>query len=100
MAQDPDRPDEVALTSHALDMVTLWSSINVNAEVEAEVIQGVLESNGIPVMIVGSALYPNLGFEVRVPRGRVVEAEKLLEAAQAGGPAAADAAEAESETEK
>uniref|UniRef100_Q029Z1 Uncharacterized protein n=1 Tax=Solibacter usitatus (strain Ellin6076) TaxID=234267 RepID=Q029Z1_SOLUE len=96
MAQDPDRADEV-LTSHALDMVTLWSSSAVTAEVEAEVIQGVLESNGIPVMIVGGALYPNLGFEVRVPRGKVVEAEKMIEAAQEGGPAAADAAEAETE---
>ncbi len=48
-------------------------------------------------MIVGGALYPNLGFEVRVPRGKVVEAENLIAAAQEGGPAAADAAEAESE---
>jgi hypothetical protein len=97
MAQDADRGDQVGIPSHALDMVTLWSSNTVTAEVEAEVIQGVLESNGIPVMIVGGALYPNFPFEVRVPRGRLVEAEKLIEAAQEGGPEAADAAESETE---
>jgi hypothetical protein len=34
---------------------------------------------------------------VLVPRGKLVEAERLIEDAQVGGPAAADAAEAESE---
>ena len=78
-------------------MVTLWSSSAVTAESEADVIRGVLDSNGIPAMVVGAAQYPNLGFEVRVPRGKVVEAEELIAAAQEGGPAAAEAAEAESE---
>ena len=54
MAQDPDREEEQQgqdelLTSHALDMVTLWSSEVINAEMEADMIRGVLESNGIPV---------------------------------------------------
>jgi hypothetical protein len=97
MAQDPDRAEELGLTSHALDMVTLWSSSAVTAEAEADVIRGVLESNGIPSMVVGAAQYPNLGFEVRVPRGKVVEAEELIAAAQEGGAEAADAAEAETE---
>ena len=97
MAQDPDREDEVGLTSHALDMVTMWSSSAVTAEVEADVIRGVLESNGIPVMVVGAAQYPVLGFEVRVPRGKMVEAEELVKQAQEGGAEAADAAEAETE---
>jgi hypothetical protein len=60
-------------------------------------IRGVLESNGIPAMVVGGALYPNLGFEVRVPRGKAVEAEEIVAQAQEGGSEAADAAEAESE---
>jgi hypothetical protein len=105
MAQDPDREDreeeqqgqDELLTSHALDMVMLWSSGTVSAEVEADMIRGVLESNGIPVMVVGASQYPNLGFEVRVPRGKVKEAEALIEQAVAAGPDAATEAEAESE---
>jgi len=47
MAQDPDREDEqqgedTLLTSHALDMVTLWNSGAMNAEIEADMIRGVL----------------------------------------------------------
>ena len=102
MAQDPDREDEQQnpdelLTSHALDMVTLWSSTTVTAEMEADMIRGVLESSDIPVMVVGASQYPNLGFEVRVPRGKVKEAEELIAQAQAAGPEAAIEAEAESE---
>ena len=85
------------MTSHALDMVTLWTSNGVSAEIEADMIRGVLESNGIPVMVVGASQYPNLPVEVRVPRGRVKEAEELIEQAQASGPEAASEAEAESE---
>ena len=102
MAQDPDREDErqgedELLTSHALDMVTLWTSGGVNAEIEADMIRGVLESNDIPVMVVGATLYPNLPFEVRVPRGKLKEAEQLIEQAEAAGSDAATEAEAESE---
>ena len=104
MAQDPEREEEqpggdVLLTSHALDMVTIWTSEagTVTAEMEADMIRGVLESNGIPVMVVGASQYPNLGFEVKVPRGKVKEAEELIEQAEAAGPDAATEAEAESE---
>ncbi len=97
MAQDPEREEEVGSASHALDMVTLWSSSGVTADVESEVIRGVLESNGIPVMVVGAPQYAVLGYEVRVPRGKVVEAGELIAQAQEGGPEAADAAEAETE---
>jgi hypothetical protein len=102
MAQDPEReeerPDENALLrSHALDMVTLWNSCTVNAEMEADMIRGVLESNDIPVMVVGASQYPNLGFEVKVPRGKLKEAEELIEQAEAAGPDAATEAEADSE---
>jgi Putative prokaryotic signal transducing protein len=100
MAQDPDREDEIGLPSHALDMVTLWSSSATNAEMEAENIRGVLESNDIPAMIVGANQYPVLGYEVRVPRGKVVEAEEFLAQAQEGGPEAAEAAEAETEKQQ
>jgi Putative prokaryotic signal transducing protein len=104
MAQDPEREEEkqggdVPLTSHALDMVTIWTSEAgmVTSEMEADMIRGVLESNDIPVMVVGASQYPNLGFEVKVPRGKVKEAEELLDQAEAAGSDAATEAEAESE---
>src|SRR5260370_42427352 len=83
--------DEVVM-AHALDLVTLWTSNGVSAEIEADMIRGVLESNGIPVMVVGASQYPNLPIEVRVPRGKVREAEKLIEQAQAAGAEAAGGA--------
>ena len=97
MAQDPDREDELLLTTHALDMVTLWTSSGVTADVEAGVIKGVLESGGIPAIVMGAAQYPALGFTVSVPRGKLKEAQELIEQAQDGGPQAAAEAEAESE---
>jgi hypothetical protein len=104
MAQDPEREEEkpggdMPLPTHALDMVTIWTSDagTVTAEIESDMIRGVLESNDIPVMVVGASQYPNLGFEVKVPRGRVREAEELLDQAEAAGPDAATEAEAESE---
>jgi len=101
MAQDPDREedeqdqDEV-LTSHALDMVPVYESSNVDAEMEGDVIRGLLDSNGIPSLLIRPGPLP-LRFQVMVPLGKLVEAERLIEDAQVGGPAAADAAEAESE---
>jgi hypothetical protein len=105
MAQDPERNDEERdrdqlLTSHALDMVPLWDSSNVDAEVEADMIRGVLDSNGIPTLLMGAQPYPNLGFQVLVPRGKVMEAQRLLEEAKAAGPEAAAAGELASEEEK
>jgi uridine phosphorylase len=104
MAQDPEREEdqqaeEVGLPTHALDMVTLWTSQagTLNAEMEADMIRGVLESNDIPVMVVGASQYPNLGFEVKVPRGKLTEAEELIAQAEAAGSDAAVEAEADSE---
>jgi len=94
MAQDPAQ-DEV-LNTHALDMITLPGG-SVSSEMEADMIRGVLNSNDIPSIVVASEQFPNLGFEVKVPRGRVVEAETLIAEARAAGPEAAAEAEAESE---
>ena len=104
MAQDPEDPEELErdqdqiLTTHALDMVTLSSSGTFRAEMEADMIRGLLETNGIPALVVGASQYPVMGFELKVPRGKVREAEQLIAEAQEAGPAAA--AEAESESEK
>jgi hypothetical protein len=105
MAQDPERDDEERdqdqlLTSHALDMVPLWESSNIDSEVESDMIRGVLDSNGIPTLLVGGSEFPNLGFQVLVPRGKVMEAQRLLEEARAAGPEAAAAGELASEEEK
>ena len=105
MAQDPEREDEERdqdqlLTSHALDMVALWDSSNIDAEVEADMIRGVLDSNGIPTLLVGAPQFANLGFQVMVPRGKVMEAQRLIEEARKAGPEAAAAGELASEQEK
>ena len=105
MAQDPERNEEERdrdelLTSHALDMVALWDSSAIDSEVEADMIRGVLDSSGIPTLLVGASQYPNLGFQVIVPRGKVLEAQRLIEEAKAAGPAAAAAGELASEEEK
>jgi hypothetical protein len=105
MAQDPDREEDernqdVVLTSHALDMVPLFDSATVDAEMEADVIRGVLDSNGIPSLVMRPGPYPSFGFQVLVPRGKVVEAQQLLEEARMAGPEAAAEAEQDSEESK
>ncbi|HLK69901.1 MAG TPA: DUF2007 domain-containing protein [Bryobacteraceae bacterium] len=102
MAQDPENQEEPqdessVDTSHELDMATLYSSQGVDAEMEADVIHGILESNGIPSFVVRATGVPVLGFEVQVPRARFEEAEQLIAEARAAGPEAAAEAEAASE---
>ena len=102
MARNPDREkdernQDVALTSHALDMVALFDSSTVTAEVEADVIRGVLDADGIPSLVKRPGPYPALGFQVLVPRGKVLQAQRLLEEARTAGPEAANEAELDSE---
>ncbi|MCX6902847.1 MAG: hypothetical protein NTW03_05110, partial [Verrucomicrobia bacterium] len=97
---DQGRDRDQFLTSHALDMVTLWESSTIETEEEADMVRGVLDSNGIPTLLVGAPQFPNLGFQVQVPRGKLKEAQRLIEEAQAAGPDAAAEAEAASEEEK
>ena len=105
MAQDPERGDDERETSevdpsHDLDMVPIYESSTVDAEMEADVIRGLLESNGIPSIVMRGDQFPNLGFEVKVPRALVVDAERIIAEAEAAGPAAADEAEAAGEEGK
>ncbi|MBZ5727852.1 MAG: hypothetical protein LAP87_23020 [Acidobacteriia bacterium] len=102
MAQDPERGDERPEqdeldASHDLDLVTLYSSANVDAEMEADMIRGVLDSNGIPSILVRATGFSNFGFEVRVPQSMAAEAQRVVAEAQAAGPEAAAEAERESE---
>ncbi len=103
MAQDPElldeEPERGSLnTSHDLDMVPLYFSQTVEAESEAEVLRGLLESNGVPVTISNSPpIYPNLGILIYVPRNRLDEARRVIAEYQEAGPESAAEAEAESE---
>jgi hypothetical protein len=105
MAQDPENqenPEEPQEEnsidlSHDLDVATLYRSTGVDAEMEADVIHGILESNGIPSFVGRATGYPILGFEVKVPRARLEEAQRLVQEAEAAGPDAAAEAEAASE---
>jgi hypothetical protein len=102
MAQDPEHDEEQVPgeetpdVSHDLDMVPVYTSTTVDAEMEGDMICGVLANTGI-VAVLSSSQFPNLGVTVRVPRARLEEAERLIAEAQAAGPAAADEAEKASE---
>jgi len=77
-------------------MVTLYTANAVDSEVESSVLKSLLESNGIPALVIGSP-YPNLGYQIQVPRAEAEEARRLLEEALAAGPEAAAEAESQSE---
>ena len=79
------------------EMVTLFSSPNHDAEQEALEIHALLESEGIPSVVVGPSVIPALEFRVEVPRRHLEEAQKIIADARAAGPAAAEEAEAASE---
>ncbi len=90
----PQEPEDFELdVSHDLDMVTLFSSSNHDAEMEANAIRGLLEANGIASMVVGTSQLPVFEFRVEVPKSRLQEAEQVLAEAQEAGPGAAAEAE-------
>ena len=64
--------------SHALDLVTLFSSANHDAEMEANAIHGVLEANSIPSLVVGAPQIHSLEFHVQVPRAHLEEARAAI----------------------
>jgi hypothetical protein len=101
MAQDPegfedDEDCELETSvnpSHSLDMVALYQSSAVDSGMEADIIRGILDSHGIPSLVLGAVGYPSLGFQVKVHRASLREAERLIEEAKDAGPAAAVEAE-------
>jgi hypothetical protein len=78
-------------------LVPVFSSSNHDAEMEALTIKGILDASGIPALIAGPHVLPNLEFQVQVPEHLVNAAQELINEARAAGPAAA--AEAEAMTE-
>ena len=100
IAENPltDEVDRVD-ASGDLDLETIYrGGSSAMAEMEAMGIKSVLEANGIAVVMVGDSVLPNLAFEVRVARDQATRARQLLAEAEAGGSAAADEGELESES--
>jgi hypothetical protein len=90
MANDTEAlPDE--------GMTPVFSSSNHDGEMEAMAIKGVLDSNGIPAMIVGPQVLPTLEFQVQVPQHLLAEARQAIREARQGGRRAAAEGEAASE---
>ena len=96
MAQDPELEVD---PSPDLDLITVFSSSNHDAEMEATTIRTLLESNGIEAIVVGPGVLPSLEFQVQVPREAADDAVRLMAEARASGPEAAAVAEAKSENE-
>jgi hypothetical protein len=100
MAQDPEPEQGQVDPTHDLDMVPFYTSQTVDAEMEADVIRGILEANEIPSMLQRGSQMPPFGFEVWVPRAYLEEAERLVAEQRAAGPDAAAEAEAAGEEQK
>ncbi|MEP6716399.1 MAG: hypothetical protein ABJC09_12580 [Terriglobia bacterium] len=77
---DP-RPEEALLP--------VFSSSNHDGELEAMTIKGILEANGIPALLVGPAVLPNLEFQVQVAEHMLVRAQTIIDEARAAGSDAA-----------
>lgn len=78
-------------------MVTIFSSSNHDAEMEALNIHNLLQAAGLPSVMIGASTIPVLEFRVEVPRAHLEEARRVIDEAEAAGPEAADEAEAASE---
>lgn len=80
--------------SHGMDLVVVFQQpAGAVEESEAYAVQGLLQANGIPAMVVSPSMLPSLSAQVRVPRDREEEARQVIADAQAAGPAAAEEAE-------
>jgi hypothetical protein len=88
--EDPDQFDE----SSDLDLVTVFEGAGSTSEMEAMSVKSLLEANGIEAFLVGDTRLPNLPEKVRVPRGEVTEAKRIIADALSAGAAGADEAEA------
>jgi hypothetical protein len=98
-AERGDSLQEELDPSHERDLYPVFLSNKNDAEMEALAVKALLDSNGIDAMIVGSPQIPSLTFEVRVPKDQVDQARQVIADAKAGGFAAAEEAEQESEGE-
>ncbi|HVW07220.1 MAG TPA: DUF2007 domain-containing protein [Bryobacteraceae bacterium] len=75
-------------------MATVFQSSGFNAEVEAELISGVLESNGVKAVVSGVDTLPGAhDVLVQVSAEDEQRAQALIAEAQQSGPAAAEEGE-------
>ena len=104
--QDPERDDEIEEQEEVadeidpspdLDPVTVFSSMNHDAEMEANTIHGMLDASGLNSLVIGPAVLPTLGFQVQVPRDQADEARRLIEESRQAGSQAAVEGELASE---
>lgn len=77
--------------SAALDLETIAVFHGVESEMQAAAVQGLLEQNGISVVVEGAYGLPSLPFEIKVAGNLAAQAREILARAEADGPAAADA---------
>jgi hypothetical protein len=98
MEPDSDKSAPSGNTSHDLDMVALYRSQSTDAQMQAAIIHGILESNGV-YSIVSGIVYPPVACEVKVARADLHRAQRLVEEARISGPNAAEEGEADSEKE-
>jgi hypothetical protein len=91
---------ELQRTSSVSDLETVFHAEGSStAEVETLSAKALLESNGIPTVLVGDPVFPNLPFEIKVDSHQAAWARQLIAEAQLTGPAAAEAAERKFECE-
>jgi hypothetical protein len=85
---------ELQRTSSVSDLETVFHAEGSStAEVETLSVKALPESNGIPTVLVGDPVFPNLPFEIKVDSHQAAWARQLIAEAQLTGPAVAEAAE-------
>jgi len=77
--------------SETLDLETIAVFQGIDAEMQSATVQGLLEQNGISVVVEGAYGLPSLPFEIKVATKLADAARAVLAKAEAEGPAAADA---------
>jgi hypothetical protein len=80
-----DEVDQID-TSGDLELETIYHAEGSStAELEALEIKSLLESNGIPTVMVGDSVLPNLPFEIRVARRDAERARQLIAESRCAG---------------
>lgn len=77
--------------SPAFDLETVAVFHGIDAEMQAAAVQGLLEQNGIYVVVEGAAGLPSLPYEIKVAGNLAAQAREIVAQAEASGAEAADA---------
>jgi hypothetical protein len=80
-----DEVDQID-TSGEVELKTIYHAEGSSiAELEALEIKSLLESNGIPTIMVGDSVLPNLPFEIKVARRDAERARQLIAESRCAG---------------